>query len=171
VFHANARFRPAHVTDGLSHTLMLSEVKTFTSLFKSSAAAAALDSPPDAASLCALADPGTHSMGPSLQNNLGHTEWVDGKCSHAGFTTTFTPNTVVSCNYMGGTYDVDLVSTREGSTPPFVVNGALTARSHHADTVNAAMMDGSVRSIVNGIDPTLWRGLSTRAGGEIIPSE
>lgn len=171
MFHANARFRPAHVSDGLSHTLMLSEVKTFTSLFKASSAAAALNTPPDLTSLCGLADPGTHSMGPTLQNNGGHTEWVDGKCSHAGFTTAFTPNTVVSCTYMGAKYDVDLVSSREGSTPPVIVNGALTARSHHADSVNAAMMDGSVRTIVDGIDPALWRGLSTRAGGEIIAAE
>ncbi len=166
-FHANARFRPAHITDGLSHTLMLAEIKTFTSLFKSSLAAAALDSPPDAASLCGLADGGMHSMGPLLQNNSGHSEWVDGKCTHAGFTTTFIPNTLVSCTYQGATYDVDLVSSREGATPPTIVNGALTARSYHQGIVNAAMMDGSVRTVDDAIELTAWRALSTRAGGEV----
>lgn len=170
-FHANARFRPAHVTDGLSHTLMLAEIKAFTSLFKSSSAAAALDSPPDAASLCGLADPGTHSMGPLLQNNSGHSEWVDGKCSHAGFTTAFGPNTVVSCSYKGSTYDVDLISSREGATPAVMVNGALTARSYHQNVVNAAMMDGSVRAVDDEIDLAMWRALSTRSGCEVVETK
>jgi len=42
----------------------------------------------------------------------------------------------------------------------------LTARSHHAEIVNYAMLDGSVQQATGSIDPELWRALSTRAGGE-----
>jgi hypothetical protein len=31
------------------------------------------------------------------------------------------------------------------------------------------MMDGSVTAIADGIDRTVWRALSTRAGGEVQP--
>jgi hypothetical protein len=32
-------------------------------------------------------------------------------------------------------------------------------------------MDGSVRTVTNGIDAGLWRALSTRAGGEAISGD
>ena len=75
---------------------------------------------------------------------------------------------------MGATYDVDLVSSREGAAstaPAVIINGALTARSHHPGVVNVAMMDGSVRAVVDGIDLTVWRALSTRSGGEVIDAK
>ena len=173
VFHPDARFRPAHISDGLSHTLMLTEAKTFTSLFRSSASGSALAQPPNPEDLCGLADVGgtpAPSMGPNVQDNGGHSEWVDGKASHSGFTTVFAPNSVVSCTYNGSVYDVDLVTGREGNaTVP--INGALTARSFHAGLVNAAMMDGSVQSISDDVELMLWRSLSTRAGGEVTEAK
>lgn len=44
----------------------------------------------------------------------------------------------------------------------------LTARSAHPGGANALMMDGSVRSIKNGINKTVWRALGTRSGGEAV---
>lgn len=46
--------------------------------------------------------------------------------------------------------------------------GWFAARSTHAGTVNAGMADGSVRSVSNNIDLTVWRGLSTRSGSELV---
>lgn len=46
--------------------------------------------------------------------------------------------------------------------------GLFTARSYHPGGVNAAMADGSVRWVSSSIDPRLWRGLGTRAGGEPV---
>jgi type II secretory pathway pseudopilin PulG len=43
------------------------------------------------------------------------------------------------------------------------------ASSYHAAFVNAALADGSVRPFKETIDPTIWAGFSTRAGGEVIP--
>jgi prepilin-type N-terminal cleavage/methylation domain-containing protein/prepilin-type processing-associated H-X9-DG protein len=41
------------------------------------------------------------------------------------------------------------------------------ARSAHSGVVNVALADGSVRFIRDGIDPTVWRGAGSRAGGEV----
>jgi len=43
-----------------------------------------------------------------------------------------------------------------------------TARSFHTGGVNLLLADGSVRFIRDSIDITSWRGLSTRAGGEVL---
>jgi prepilin-type N-terminal cleavage/methylation domain-containing protein len=167
-FHPNSGFPAAKFVDGLSRTLMMSEGRMWTSLFKAALSPTPPPSmPADVPSLCALGDPSKVGMGPLRENNTGHTEWVDGKAFETGFTTTFTPNTPVSCNVSGAAYDVDLVTSREASTLTVTVNAALTARSYHPGIVNAAMMDGSVRSVSEGIDLLLWQALSTRGGGEI----
>jgi prepilin-type N-terminal cleavage/methylation domain-containing protein len=43
----------------------------------------------------------------------------------------------------------------------------LAARSNHIGAVNSVLADGSVRTISNSIEPTVYRGLGTRAGGEL----
>jgi prepilin-type N-terminal cleavage/methylation domain-containing protein/prepilin-type processing-associated H-X9-DG protein len=45
------------------------------------------------------------------------------------------------------------------------------ARSRHPGGVNAAMADGSVKFMKNSIALTVWRGLSTTRGGEVISSD
>jgi prepilin-type processing-associated H-X9-DG protein len=42
------------------------------------------------------------------------------------------------------------------------------ARSQHSGGVNAALADGSVRFFRDSIDPIVWRGLGTKAGGEPV---
>ena len=46
--------------------------------------------------------------------------------------------------------------------------GWLTARSNFSGGVNVCFGDGGVRFIRNGIDLTTWRGMATRAGGEVL---
>ena len=46
--------------------------------------------------------------------------------------------------------------------------GISTARSLHFGGVNALCADGSTRFVVETIDRKIWRGLSTRSGGEIV---
>jgi prepilin-type N-terminal cleavage/methylation domain-containing protein/prepilin-type processing-associated H-X9-DG protein len=51
-------------------------------------------------------------------------------------------------------------------------NAALaTARSKHPGGVNSLFCDGSVKFIKGSIDPRIWWGLGTRAGGEVISSD
>ncbi|MCP4095440.1 MAG: DUF1559 domain-containing protein, partial [Planctomycetaceae bacterium] len=41
-------------------------------------------------------------------------------------------------------------------------------RSYHPGSVNAVLMDGSVRSLTNQIDRDVWRAIGTAGNGEII---
>ncbi len=46
--------------------------------------------------------------------------------------------------------------------------GIFKATSYHPGGVNAALMDGSVRFFTDGINPKVWRAVSTRCGGEVV---
>jgi prepilin-type processing-associated H-X9-DG protein len=71
----------------------------------------------------------------------------------------------------GVTYDVDFISSRDGSSATQLSYAAMTTRSFHAGhIVNILLMDGSVRPVSSTIDLTTWRALGTRAGGEVIGS-
>jgi len=45
------------------------------------------------------------------------------------------------------------------------------ASSYHGGIVNVALADGSVRGCKDSINRAVWMGLSTRAGGEIMPAD
>ena len=45
--------------------------------------------------------------------------------------------------------------------------GWFAARSLHPGGVNIALGDGSVRFVSDTVDLAVWRGLGTRAGGEV----
>ena len=164
-FFVNSRLKPAHFTDGTSKTLLAAEVKAWGSYFSGSTLATATPpvTPPD---VCALG--GTPKLGPNVSDNKAHTEWGDGKAQQTGITSTFTPNTVVGCPSGGLAYDVDFVTVSEGKSATDPTYAAMTSRSYHPEIVNVALMDGSVRSISNGIDRMLWQALSTRAGNEVV---
>jgi len=163
-FYLNARLRPKNVRDGLTHTLMLGELKAYTPYYRNGGSAPT--TPPTAPSdICGLG--GEAKMGPVLYNNSGHTEWVDGKVHQTGFTATFTPNTNVICSQGGAKYDVDYTSQREGTSATVATYAAVTARSYHPGIVNVAMMDGSVHTVKDDISLAVWRALATRAGGEV----
>ncbi|WP_165246891.1 DUF1559 domain-containing protein [Paludisphaera soli] len=49
--------------------------------------------------------------------------------------------------------------------------GHIAARSYHSGGVNVAMADGSVRFVKDSVNLQAWRGLGTRAGGEIISAD
>jgi prepilin-type N-terminal cleavage/methylation domain-containing protein len=164
-FYTNSKLRPQNFQDGLSRTVLVSEVKAWSSYFSGSTTATAMV-PTTPATICTLG--GTPKLGPNLTDNKEHTEWGDGKCQQTGFTSTFSPNTVVACSSGGGSYDVDFVTVAEGSSTTVSTYAALTSRSYHAGLVNAVMMDGSARAVVDGIDPSLWQAMTTRAGNEVV---
>ena len=107
-------------------------------------------------------------LGGTPKENSGHTAWVDGRVHQTGFTATFPPNTVVTHSDGGQSHDVDFNSMREGKTDTDITYAAVTARSHHPDTVNAATASGSVITVESDIDQILWRAFATRNGGESI---
>jgi prepilin-type processing-associated H-X9-DG protein len=161
-FFPNSHIGPAHIKDGMSNTLCAAEAKAYTSYYRNGKSADAQIPTPD--QICGLG--GDAKMGPELGNNTGHTEWVDGRAHQTGVTATFTPNTEVKCSQGDGVYDIDWTNMQEGKDLNVVTYAAVTARSYHPGTVNVALMDGSVRSIADGIALDVWRALATRNGGE-----
>ena len=161
-FYVNSATKPASFTDGLSNTLCAAEVKAFTSYFRNTSdpGPTVPASPTDIAGLAGGAQ---FKLGSSTNKNTGHTEWCDGRVHHSGFTTVFTPNTVVPYTHTdGNTYDVDYNSLQEGKSATQPTYAAITVRSYHPDVVNVALMDGSARSIRDNVDLEVWRALGTR---------
>jgi len=160
VFVVNSRLRPADVLDGLSRTLAFAEVKAWTP-YRRDASLADAPLPESAAAAGAV-----YAAAGSLKTESGHTEWVDGRVHQSGFTATFPPNTLFDVSGGGAVLDGDWSNRREGTSTTIPTTAAITARSHHQGLVNAALLDGSVRSFGSDTAPAVWRALATRAGGE-----
>jgi hypothetical protein len=160
-FVVNQKLGDRAFTDGLSHTLAFSEVKAYTARIVNGGNPSSVGSPVPDMPAAVVGYGGTFGT-------TDHTEWVDGKVHETGFTTCFAPNTIVPYNYESATYDVDFVSTKEspiGSAPTYA---AVTSRSFHSGLVQAALMDGSVRAMSDGIDLAVWRAMGTRNGDEPV---
>jgi prepilin-type processing-associated H-X9-DG protein len=164
VFVVNRPTTLAEITDGLSGTLGMAEVKTFTPYWRDGGnpSAAAAPIPQTPADLAAYFGAGEFKV------DSGHTEWVDARTHQTGFTTTFPPNTMVPYSNGGITHDVDFNSHREGRSATMPTYAVVTSRSYHTGGVNVLMMDGSVRFVRNAITQSLWRALGTRGGNEVV---
>ena len=163
-FYPMSRLTAGDFHDGQSYTLALAEVKGWTPYLRNGQAANPT-APTVPADVCNLPFGTFHS-------NSGHTEWVDGRSHHVGFTAQFVPNTKVICANGGVDYDVDWNNNQEGVTPtsgPVSTYAVITSRSYHEGMVNVAMMDGSVRPVENDINLGVWQALATRRGGEDLP--
>jgi len=162
-FYPNARLRFASFTDGTSNTLLTAEVKVWQPYRRNGG--------PPVTTIPDNVTDAEAAIASGVQfKNTGHTEWPDGRVHHHGFTTTMTPNTVVNCTDGTDTFDCDYNSWQEGKdgvagNPSYAI---VTSRSHHAGAVQVVLADGSTRSISENIDHSIWRGLSTRSGSEIL---
>jgi prepilin-type N-terminal cleavage/methylation domain-containing protein len=165
-FHPNSHYKAKMFTDGLSKTLLVSEVKAFTPYVRNTADPGG-NYPAGPASIAGLTSGGENKLGPDTNNNTGHTEWPDGRVHHTGFTATFTPNTIVPFSVGGTDYDIDLNTQQEGKSATQKTYAAITSRSFHNGLVNTGMVDGSTRRITDEIALQVWRGLATRNGGEV----
>jgi len=159
-FGPNANFSTADFRDGTSNTLGLSEVKAYTPRFHDTTPVPAEPASPQAVS-------SGYTGGGQWSALNGHTEWVCGRAIHTGFTTLFGPNTVIPHVEGGIAYDIDISSSREGTSQTNATYGIIPSRSYHVGIVQSLLMDGSVRSVSNSIDSRVWQGLGTRAGGEV----
>lgn len=159
MFAAGRQLTLGACSDGLSQTLAFSEVKAYTPYFRN-AGHDDLPMPSDPSTVA--------SLGGDFKTDSGHTEWVDGRVHQTGFTSTFTPNTVVPYTVGGRTLDVDWNNMQEGKSTSVKTYAAITSRSHHTGGVNAALMDGSVRFIAETLDRATWQALSTRNASDII---
>jgi prepilin-type N-terminal cleavage/methylation domain-containing protein/prepilin-type processing-associated H-X9-DG protein len=146
------------ITDGLSSTVGLAEVKALGPLLVKGANISGSLPPPSApADVLAL--------GGTFQPQGAHISWAEGVGIWNSVSFAFPPNTVVP--YVnpsdGKTYDVDWGG---GATTNTYL--AITARSYHPNGVNALLMDGSVRFVTSTMSHATWRALGTRNGGEPI---
>jgi prepilin-type N-terminal cleavage/methylation domain-containing protein/prepilin-type processing-associated H-X9-DG protein len=162
-FSMNLPTRMADFTDGTSNTVGLAEVKAYTSYLLGTGLPNVPNAPPPSSPAALFA------LGGSLKINVAHTGWTEGQTFQTGLTFVFTPNMPVLYTSGGGTYDVDYVSSRDGSSATRLSYAAMTARSYHTGgVVNVLLMDGSARPVTPSIDLATWRALGTRNGGEVV---
>jgi prepilin-type N-terminal cleavage/methylation domain-containing protein/prepilin-type processing-associated H-X9-DG protein len=155
----NGGTRATDFSDGLSNTIGFAEVRAYGAYLLGGTPTAA---PP--------ADPASQlALGGSLKTDSTHTGWTEGQTFHNGVTFVNTPNTVVRFTSGGVNYDVDYVSSRDGSSATATSYAAMTSRSYHPGMVNIVLMDGSVRSVSSSVTLAAWRAAGTRAGDEPIP--
>jgi prepilin-type N-terminal cleavage/methylation domain-containing protein/prepilin-type processing-associated H-X9-DG protein len=157
--------KQADIRDGMSSTIGFAEVKAYTWVRVSNASLPS-GTPPPSTPAEVLAMGGTLSTtGPPS----GHTSWTEAQTFHTGVTFVLTPNTPVLLNVGGMDYDIDQLTSREGSSATRISYDVVTSRSYHAGgAVNVLLMDGSVRSVSKSIGPAIWRALGTRDGGEVV---
>lgn len=164
-FPVGMTLRPAHIRDGLSNTIAISEVKAWNPYLRDGGNPTGLGQPYPANPADVVA------LGGNFKPDSGHTEWVDARVHQTGVTTTFTPNTKVIYNSGGVDYDIDFNSSREGVTTNKTTYAAVTSRSYHTGLVHVLFMDGTVRPVYNSVSLATWRGLGTRAGDEPVSPE
>ncbi len=174
---SNLRRPFASFTDGLSNTVLGSEVKTYTSAYHDCASVpppgptgpyAYPDVPTVLASIAAAPSAGCKvATPPAGMLGGGHSHWSNGNSFYDGFTTALPPNTRSPAGPQG--LDSDLTSEDEDDGGP--TYAAVTSRSYHPGLVNAVFGDGSVRSIKSSINFQTWRALGTIGGGEVISAD
>ena len=144
--------RAAEISDGLSNTLGLSEVKGYTTRVAGTPNTTVYPTPPPVPS--SPADIAALPLGTFDPTKMTHVEWVDGKVHETGFTTVFAPNTNVKYTSGGNDYDVDYIAATEPNLGD--TYAAVTSRSFHPNGVNVLLMDGSVRFINSTIAIAPW---------------
>lgn len=161
VFAMNQCRRLTDIRDGTSHTVGFAEVKAFQSYLLGTGQPNAASVPPPQNAAGVLA------YGGSLKANVGHTGWTEGQTFQTGFTFVLTPNTPVIYTDPTGQYDIDYISSRDGSSATAYSYDAVTSRSYHpGDMVNVLKMDGAVQVVTMKIDLQVWRAAGTTAGGD-----
>ncbi|HSG72578.1 MAG TPA: DUF1559 domain-containing protein [Planctomycetaceae bacterium] len=164
LFYPNASLSFKSAVDGTSNTLLAAEVKAWTP-YQRNGGPSQLTIPQNAAEAETVVASGAEFK------NTGHTEWPDGRVHHTGVTVTLLPNTQVRLTAGGVDYrEADYNSWQEGrngiaGSPTYAI---ITSRSYHTGIVNILLFDGSTRSLSENIDLSIWRGLGTRDGGEVI---
>jgi prepilin-type N-terminal cleavage/methylation domain-containing protein len=146
--------------DGASQTLLAAEVKAWTPYNRNGGPPSTTMPTDRSAAQRVVASGGQFK-------NTGHTEWPDGRVHHTGFTVTVPPNSRVEFDNHGQLYEqTDFNSWQEGKNgrAGHATYAIITSRSYHQGLVNVAKLDGSVVSINDSIELSIWHALGTRSG-------
>lgn len=164
-FGPNSRLGFRDLLDGVSNTLLASEVKAWQPYVRNTAPLSTVQPGPSLSAVMAVIPQSSTD-----HKNTGHTEWPDGRVHHEGFTTTLSPNSDIPWP-SGGTPiypDIDYNSRQEATSTAAPTYAVIVSRSYHVGIVNSLLADGSVKSFGDSIDLTVWRALGTRRGGEVV---
>ena len=108
-----------------------------------------------------------------LGGPIGHTRGLNGGVYYSGYNTAMPPNHGVMAislaanrGNFGQTQEMDWDNVDENDFG--LTYAAISASSKHLTGVNVLFADGTVRYVLNQVDPTLWRALGSIAGGETI---
>jgi prepilin-type processing-associated H-X9-DG protein len=93
-----------------------------------------------------------------------YTEPLRGEYSYGGATWLLAGETFTAYCHVAPPNSKTLDCVNNGGPP--LAQATATARSWHAQGVNGAFADGSVRFVSEAIDTQVWRALGTRAGNE-----
>ncbi len=161
-FPMNRMNKVGDFTDGMSNTIGLAETKAFGNYLLGGNVPKVLNAPAPATPAAVLA------LGGSFKTDE-HTGWTEGQGFQTCMTFVLPPNTeTIYTDANGVEWDVDYVSSRDGSSATAYSYDVLTSRSYHPGVVNVFLMDGSVRTVTSNISQVTWQSLGTRNGGEVI---
>jgi prepilin-type N-terminal cleavage/methylation domain-containing protein/prepilin-type processing-associated H-X9-DG protein len=159
IFHETRAARRLDISDGMSSTAMFAEIRRGRMVGGNTPAPAA--------------DPQDVRYIPTASWNIpADDDNRDATCSAIGAN---------SLRYAGLQYYRSLIPTSlyNHTAPPNTPLGDcliepannrahIAARSYHLGGVNVLFSDGSVHFVKDAINPTTWRALGTRAGGEVV---
>lgn len=167
LFYPNSFTKLGSITDGLSSTLLASEVRAWTPYQRNGG--------PSSTTLPSNREEAEAVVASGAQfKNTGHTEWPDGRVHHTGITTAMPPNAEVHFTHAGTLHRfMDFNSWQEGKngSQGAASYAMITSRSFHTGIVNVTLADGSVHPISDNIELSIWRASSSRSGGEVIQFE
>lgn len=160
VMYANSRVRLGDITDGTSNTACMSESLLGDGPTSASGAIPAAGAQKVYAYLTTYASSldDASCAGATSWNiqDLRQFLWFSGEIRNTAYNHYYTPN---SKNW-------DCITNASGLG--YTAIGWKAARSNHVGGVTLLMCDGAVRFVSNSVDLATWRGISTRAGGEIV---
>jgi prepilin-type N-terminal cleavage/methylation domain-containing protein/prepilin-type processing-associated H-X9-DG protein len=175
-FSPNLSRRQSDFGDGLSNTILASEVRARQYQFTDCGNLSGINNPGQipAPTIPPGKIPELGGGSPCKQSSDGHTIWADGQAQQSGMTTAWSPNTKVTAQtsdpdsnlVQSAQVDTDLVGISESSGGP--TYAAVISRSYHPDGVNVLLGDGSVRFVRQTLDGNVWRALGSVQGGEIV---
>jgi prepilin-type N-terminal cleavage/methylation domain-containing protein/prepilin-type processing-associated H-X9-DG protein len=171
-FGPNQSRQLAAFTDGLSQTVLASEVKAYVSAFHDCPGSV----PPSLAGPDVRPTPEQvletviGASAGACRSTAGHTRWCNGNTFFDAFTTALTPNRpTLPGNPTTPASHADLVSMDEDDGGP--TYSAVTTRSYHPGGANALFGDGSVHFVKDSVAWTTWRALGTVSGGEVVSAD
>jgi prepilin-type N-terminal cleavage/methylation domain-containing protein/prepilin-type processing-associated H-X9-DG protein len=157
VFYVNSAIQMAHIRDGSPHTVLMSE-----SIL---GVGGTTNHDVDTGYKFHFISPLTEAMCDNAviwnyQDPRGF-GWANGEYRAALYNHYATPNSPKP----------DCISTTMGGPPEtlFTPYGWRAARSRHNGGVNVLLADSTVKFVEDGIALDIWRGMSTRSGGEAVP--